>query len=344
MSKFLLVLTIGYGALALYKLNAIIKHIFWTAINGREYSVNLLRLRRRPGAASFTNIAEILERVPASPAQSPKTEPTMHLARRFYGLVFRLLGTYNSGIHLTLLGYKESKMRAKSEKLVASGERRNKLYGHAIALLIQVYDFVIIGFFGGLILVVDGTRHAKLHTVSNPLRAAALVDASILMLCVLCIAVEATVNYATMQSYGLAHHNPRAYASGVSKGPYIVEVATLAGLAIASIYVDTAVLSMISACWTGTFNVGHLCGPSGLFNSLYESFLTYIFSTNLMPTSAPGRAFVIAVSLQGIALLVVAVAAFANSRSAEPPDERHAQSYTRRGGIRRSRRSLRRPL
>jgi hypothetical protein len=124
--------------------------------------------------------------------------------------------------------------------------------------------------------------------------------------------IEAVVNYARVTSYGLAHHNPRAFASGRAPNRFLLEAATLGGLAVAAVYVDTCVMSFLSSSKLTSFGMP---GDSasyvpGLFNDFYASFLTFIFSTPLTPQAALAKLFVLIVSLQGIFVLVVGAAAF----------------------------------
>ncbi len=103
----------------------------------------------------------------------------------------------------------------------------------------------------------------------------------------------------------LAHSRP-----GTTLSPFITEIATVIGLVAAAIYVDTSVLSFLSSAHPSDFGVSGIDQLSGLLNAFRHSVLTFIFLTELSPEAAPGKLFVLVVSLQGVAILMVAVVLF----------------------------------
>jgi hypothetical protein len=147
--------------------------------------------------------------------------------------------------------------------------------------------------------------------------AVGLTVAIILALISLMIAVEVTVNYIRLSSYGLAHHNPRAFASARDPRPLMWEAAALVGIVAMCVFVDASIVSFTATTGTADFDKLDLQGWGGLFNSFYSAFMTLIFSTPLDPNAIAAKVTIIFISLQGLAILVLAFTAFGAAKADE---------------------------
>jgi hypothetical protein len=230
-----------------------------------------------------------------------------------------MLGAYDNGIQFTRFGFKEYRQLAFAESLATSENRWERTRGRIAYLVIKCYDFVILGFIAGIFVVLSGLV-SKQNPIHYLIWNLGLAVNLILILIVICIAAESTVNYTSMRSYGLAHHNARAFVSGDLSSRFVIEVATLLGIGIAALYVDAVGISILSSTGLGQFGSIGTSGLGGLFNTFYYAFLTLVFSTQLTPGSAAGKLLVIAATVHAVAIIIVAVTAFSSHYDEALPD------------------------
>jgi hypothetical protein len=222
------------------------------------------------------------------------------------------LQAFVAGNKLTFWGYKEFDGRARAEVLSARSDIGSRILGFALKASIFLYDFVVFALLSGLLLgwVAAQSRSSGSGSICRWL---AMSLALLLLLSVLAIGVEATINYAAMGSYGLAAQNPIAFASGRGVSRFVIELSTLVGIGIAAIYADTAVLVLMRCNGLGRFGGRVNFSGNVVFDSFYSVFMTFVFSSPLSPAGALGKLFIIFVSLQAVALVIVSLVAFSNS-------------------------------
>jgi hypothetical protein len=265
-------------ALQVHKAFAILKHILWIYRFGRHYADLLVSLRRQPGNVSERDVYLIL--------------------------------IETGGHKLSWLGFKEYNLRIAAMGLRESSYLQRRLVGRLIQSLIVVYDFVILGFLGGVALICVGLY---LHTGKGQcvvLKVLGSISCALLMLTVVIICIEATVNYARLTSFGLAHHNPKAFASGRDIDPFLTEIATLVGVSLAAVYLDACTLFFL---YSADMLEGFVVDRVDLMDFLYHSFMTFVLSGQLSVTNPVGEVWTVLVTLHGIAVVVIAVAAFSSA-------------------------------
>lgn len=217
-----------------------------------------------------------------------------------------------NGMKVGILGFKEYPIRARAEEDIASGDFLARIRGYLIKVAVKSYDFTVLGFFGGLHLIVAGILPTS-GVMATLIKSLALASCLILALTVFAIGCEASMNYARLSSYGLAHHNPRMYVSRERVDNTLAEAGTLAGIVVAAVYIDTATLSYLSTSKIADFALPDLAGLGGLFNDFYHSFMTFIFSTQIVPVGVLAKLFVINVTVQGILVLIVGLTSYGST-------------------------------
>jgi hypothetical protein len=315
MTVFVLIADLILLAIMLHKLAAVIKCIAWISINGREFKEKLITLRadlrrRYTGRqATYGDICYVLWNVGGDKRQS-------YPAKQRY--IMRALKAYDNGMQFAAMGFKEYRPLAYAERLMTSTDKAaQRRRGQAIRWLTRSYDFVPLGFVGGVLVILSGTvtRECHIHTAIWTL---GLSIELIMILIITSIGVESMVNYAAMGSYGQAHHDCRSFVSDDLSGGFVVEVATLVGVAVAALYVDLAGISILSTTHLGRLGPIGAEGFGGLFNAFYNAFLTIIFSTQLTPSGPLGKLLVIFITLHGIAIIIVGVTAFSTLYEKSP--------------------------
>lgn len=278
MSKLSLSCSILLLPIEIYKAQAVLKHIRWITKNGRGYLISLAAARTAKLPASDRTVLNVLTSV--------------------------------GGDRLTKLGFKEYRARVVARDLMLSSRVGPVVLGAMIRAALQVYDFVVLGALGGAALIWLGATSTKRDPVAV---ASGLFSCIVLSIVVLLICAETVASHASMSSYGLAHHNPKAFIDGRRENAFLYEIGTLAGVAIAAVYVDAAILSFLSTTDLTTFGVVDASGPGNLFNCLYYSFQTFLLSTPLNPTATLGRMFILIGYSQGVFVAILALAALTSS-------------------------------
>lgn len=216
------------------------------------------------------------------------------------------------GDKLMFVGFKEYRLRAWAESKRALPRRRSRLVGRAVQFAVLLFDFVVLELGAGIVLVLAGFISGVPGYL--PIQIIGSIVAVALSVIVSTIALEATVSYFRLASYGLAFQNPKAFISGRDRNGLIIEILAIVGMAAACIYTDGIILSFLATVGIEQLGEDDLAGPSGIFNCFYTSFMTFIFSTPVSPTSVLGRAIVMLVSIQGLAALVLAITAFGSAK------------------------------
>lgn len=282
-----LVVPTALAALLSYKAVAVVKHVGFIARKGNQLRI---ALDRRRAICQFYG-------VPAS------NQDVINLLRPI------------GGDRLTSFGFKEYRVRAWIDRNGGAPAWTRRSAAMIGKILVQVYDFVVLGSLAGIVLVWSGFT-ARDSSLSVPISIAGLVVAVLLAFISMVIAIDASVNYFSLSAYGLAHQNPRAYISGSPLSGPLIEALTIIGTAGSCVYVDTTIISFLATAGIADFGEADLAGgPGGIFNSFYTAFMTFIFSTPLSPDSIVGRVVVIFVSIHGLAVLILAVTAFGSSKA-----------------------------
>jgi len=288
----LLTAAIAVVALSLYKLCVVVKHVRWIHRRGADYGARLVGLR---------TYRQYLTAAGSPPAAL--TDADIHA---------ELMDPALNGDAVALLGFKEFKGRARAEGLRHATNRGARLAGRALTAAIWVFDFVRVGLVSGIVVLLAGVLLPDTGQ-EGLLRWTGAAVCLVLELTVLVICAEATVNFASMGSYALAHHDPIRFVDDPQPSRFIAELNTLVGLALAAVFIDAVTLSFIGNAQLATFADHDLLGWDGVLASLYHAAMTFIFSTQLEPSSPLAMLYVLVVSLQGIAVLVVAVAAWSGA-------------------------------
>lgn len=269
------------AAICSFKAWAVVLHIKWIFFNGQQYLAELDALKSQVAAnASFA-----------------PSEDDLWAAI-----------TAAHGDKVAVMGFKEHRAHAKARSLRVAGRNTT---ARLLRLLAKFYDFTVLGFVAGASLVIAGVAEGaspSMLVIAAGAWLAVALQAIVLLNC-----AEATVNYAVLSSYGLAHHSPLRYIRGSRKDDFLFEVLVLVGLVTAALFVDTVVMSFLSTSQTVSFDLNDIEGLSGLFNCFYSSFMTFIFSTPIAAEDIVAKCFVIVVSVQGAMVLILALTAFANA-------------------------------
>jgi hypothetical protein len=157
------------------------------------------------------------------------------------------------------------------------------------------------------------TQSSWLRTEVGPSIAwLARFNAVVLIAIPVMLAAEATLHYAQVGLYALSFHLPLRYVNAPALNNFADELVLLIGLTLCALFVDAAAINVESMIG-GSFSTDGLAGLSSLFSDVYHAFMTFIFSTQLEPSNVWGQTTVILISLQGIGLLVLALAAFTSA-------------------------------
>jgi hypothetical protein len=177
-----------------------------------------------------------------------------------------------------------------------------------------LFHVIGLSLIGAVLLIVTGTTQSVWLTteVGQVLATVALLNSILLIAIPLVLAVEATFHYAQVGLYAFSFHRPLSYINQPRVNTFADELAILIGLAVCALFVDGAAINAQSTIGR-SFNTEGLAGIGGLFSDAYHAFMTFIFSTQLAPSNAWGQGTVILISLQGIGLLVLALAAFTST-------------------------------
>ena len=198
--------------------------------------------------------------------------------------------------------------------------RRAKGYLWLVGLLL--FHVIALSWIGALLLIVTGmTQSGWLTTEAGPVIAwLGLLNSVVLITIPVFLAIEAILHYAQMGLYAFGFHRPLSYINDPRVNTFADELAILIGLALCALFVDAAAINVQSTIGR-SFNTYGLTGIGGLFSDAYHGFMTFIFSTQLQPANVWGQVTVILISLQGIGLLVLALAAFTSTGLVSPSDK-----------------------
>lgn len=198
--------------------------------------------------------------------------------------------------------------------------RRARGYIWLVGVLL--FHVITLSWLGAVLLIVTGATPSRwLTTETGPaISWLALLNSVVLMLIPVSLAVEANLHYAQMGLYAFGFHRPLSYINEPRVNTFADELAILVSLATCALFVDAAAINVQSVVGR-SFNTDGLTGISGLFSDAYHGFMTFIFSTQLQAANAWGQVTVILISLQGIGLLVLALAAFTSTGLMTPRDK-----------------------
>lgn len=273
-------LNILYLAFTLFKFNTILKHVLWVNENGPGYRVELDRLRARIRSAATV---EDVYKITVMPQFSRRSD--------------------------TIFGIKEMRTRSAIERYRRGRGIRSWLIAPALQVFLFVYDFVFVALAGGFLLTLTGMMYepALEHAAWARVTSAAL--ALTFLATILLLTLEPTVIYSQLGSYGSVFHRPVDYVNREVRESFVSDLFTLIFLALAALYIDAAVLSLLVNLRIDDFGYPDLAGTQGLFHCAYSVFMTFALSTQLTPRTDLGQLTLILFTVHGLSLLTVGLAA-----------------------------------
>jgi hypothetical protein len=291
MAYALLVLNAIYLAGLLLKLAAMCQHFPWVYANGRGYRRVLDDLRQRKNTV---DMSELYKEVASLSADRIKP-----------------------------FGVNDFKARVLWRRHLESPYLTRRAKGYMWLIGLTLFHVVALAWIGAVVLIVTGTTQSRWNTTAaGPVVAqVALLNSILLITIPLFLAIEANLHYAQVGIYAFGFHRPLSYINEPHVNTFADELAILTSLATCAIFVDGVALNVQSTIGR-SFNPDGLTGLSGLFSDAYHAFMTFIISTQLEPANPWGQVTVILISLQGVGLLVVALAAFTSTSSKLQDDKR----------------------
>jgi hypothetical protein len=278
----LLGLNVVYLAALILKLVVMYLHLPWVYVHGRAYRGILDDLRQQKGDVGFSDL---------------------------YAAVLSL-----GPDRIWPFGVNEYKARALWRCHLESPSIARRMRGYLLIVELLLFHVVGLSLIGAVLLIVTGaTLSGWLSTEVGPLIAwIARVNSILLIAIPVLLAVEANLHYAQVGIYAFGFHRPLRYVNGPRANNFVDELAILISLAVCGVFVDAVAISAQSTIGR-SFDTDGLAGIGGLFSDAYHAFMTFIFSTQLEPSNTWGQGTVILISLQGIGLLVLALAAFTSA-------------------------------
>jgi hypothetical protein len=294
MAYALLGLNVVYLAALLLKLGMMCEHFPWVYANGRRYRSLLDTLRQQDRTVTLGDL---------------------------YDEVLSLGPDW-----IKPFGVNEFKARVLWRRHLEAPFMMRRARGYMWFAGVLLFHVIALSWIGAVLLIVTGATQSRwLTTEIGPVISwLGLLNSVVLILIPVSLAVEANVHYAQMGLFAFGFHRPLSYINDPRVNTFIDELAMLVSLAICALFVDAAAINVQSTVGR-SFNTDGLTGISGLFSDAYHGFMTFIFSTQLQPANAWGQVTVILISLQGIGLLVLALAAF-TSTGPVTPGEKNAKA------------------
>jgi hypothetical protein len=282
MAYALLGLNAVYLAVLILKLVVMYLHLPWVYVHGRAYRRLLDNLRQREESVELSDLYE--EVLSLGPDR------------------------------IWPFGVNEFKARVLWRRHLESPSITRRLRGCLLIVGLLLFHTVGLSLIGALLLIVTGATQSDWLTteIGAVIATLALLNSVLLMTVLLLLAVEASLHYAQMGLYAFGFYRPLSYINAPRVNTFADELAILVGLTMCALFVDAAALNAQSTIG-GSFSTEGLAGIGGLFSDAYHAFMTFIFSTQLEPSNTWGQVTVILISLQGIGLLVLALAAFTST-------------------------------
>ena len=282
MASALLGLNAAYLAALVLKLVVMYLHLPWVYVHGRAYRRLLDNLRQQEEKVELSDLYE--EVLSLGPDQ------------------------------IWPFGVNEFKARIRWRRHLEAPSVTRRLRGCLLIVGLLLFHTVGLSLIGALLLIVTGTTQSDWGTreIEPVIATLALLNSVLLMTVLLLLAVEASLHYAQMGLYAFGFYRPLSYINQPRVNTFADELAILIGLAMCSLFVDAVAINVQSTIGT-SFNTDGLTGIDGLFSDAYHAFMTFIFSSQLEPGNVGGQVTVILISLQGIGLLVLALAAFTST-------------------------------
>jgi hypothetical protein len=219
-------------------------------------------------------------------------------------------------------GVNDYKARVRSRRHLEAPSMARRLRGYMLIVGLLLFHVIGLSLVGAVLLIVTGTSQSAWATAEGGLVLAwiALANSILLITIPVFLAVEASFHYAQVGLYAFSFHRPLSYINEPRVNTFADELAILVGLAVCAIFVDGVAINAQSTIGR-SFDTDGLAGIGGLFSDAYHAFMTFIFSTQLEPSNAWGQGTVILISLQGIGLLIVALAAFTSTSPVSRDDK-----------------------
>jgi hypothetical protein len=189
-----------------------------------------------------------------------------------------------------------------------------RLRGYVLIVGLLLFHVIGLSLAGAVLLIVTGATQSAwtIEDVGPVLASVALVNSVLLITIPVMLAVEANFHYAQVGLYAFSFHRPLSYINRPRVNTFVDELAILIGLTMGALFVDAVAINAQSSIGQ-SFSTKGLAGIGDLFSDAYHAFMTFIFSTQLVPSNTWGQVTVILISLQGIGLLVLALAAFTST-------------------------------
>jgi hypothetical protein len=282
MAYVLLGLNVLYLAGLLLKLVVMFWHFPWVYVNGRRYRALLDNLRQQEAEVSHTDLYEAV--LSLGPDR------------------------------IWPFGVNEFKARALWRRHRESPYLAKRLRGYLLIVELLLFHVIGLSWIGAVLLIVTGiTQPDWLMTeVGHVLATVALLNSILLITIPLLLPAEAIFHYAQVGLYAFSFHRPLSYINEPRVNTFADELAILIGLATCAVFVDAAAINAQATIGRSFYTDG-LAEVGGLFSDAYHAFMTFIFSTQLEPSNTLGQGTIILISLQGIGLLVIALAAFTST-------------------------------